>query len=101
MYMSLQVMTKIPLHLILGQILAHLPGEVIEPVEGAGVEKSISRFPEHSRNFVVVVGHQLGFRRLLRKSKQAMDVFNCLEGFLEMQKKKKNSIILSMHHQFK
>lgn len=41
-------MYKIPLHLILGQILAHLSGEVIEPVQGAGMKEGISRLPEHS-----------------------------------------------------
>lgn len=76
-------MNKIPLHLILGQILTHLPREVIETVEGGSVEESISRFPEDGRHLVVVVGHQLWFGRLLGKSKQAMDVLNSLECFLE------------------
>lgn len=77
-----QIEYMLPLHLILGQILTHLPWEVVEPVEGAGVEESVSRFPEHSWHFVVVVGHELGFRRLLGKSKQAVDVLNSLESFL-------------------
>lgn len=55
---------------------------MIEPVKGAGMEESVSRFPEHSRHLVVVVGHQLWFGRLLGKSKQAMDVLNSLERFL-------------------
>lgn len=76
-------MNESPLHLILGEILAHLPGEVVETVEGAGVEKSISRFPEHSGHLVVVVGHQLGLGGLLGKSKQAVDVLNSLECFLK------------------
>lgn len=98
-------MNKIPLHLILGQILSHFPWEVIEPVKGAGVEESISRFPEHSRHLVVVVGHQLGFGRFLGKSKQAMDVFNSLECFLKKQKQytnMSNNIIFTstMFHTF-
>lgn len=75
-------MYKIPLHLILGQILAHLSGEVIEPVQGAGMKEGISRLPEHSWDLVVVVGHQLWFGGLLRESKQSMDVLNSLERFL-------------------
>lgn len=75
-------MNKIPLHLLLGEILAHLSREVIKPVKGAGVEKSISRFPEYSRNLVVVVCHKLGFGWLLGKSKQTMDVLNRLKCFL-------------------
>lgn len=59
---------------------------MIETVEGASVEESISRFPEHSRHLVVIVGHQLGFGGLLGKSKQAMDVFHSLECFLEKDK---------------
>lgn len=51
-------------------------------MEGAGVKESISRFPEHSRDLVVVVGHQLRFGGLLGKSKQAVDVLNSLECFL-------------------
>lgn len=86
-FISPQVICQIPLHLILGEIFAHFPGEVIEAVKGAGMEKSISRFPEHSRHLVVVVGHQLGFRRLLGKSKQAVDVFNSLKCFLEKKNK--------------
>lgn len=74
---------SLPLHLLLGEILAHFSRKVIEPVEGAGVEKGISRFPEHSRDLVVVVGHKLGFGWLLGKSKQAMDVLNSFECFLE------------------
>ena len=46
------------------------------------MEESISRLPEHGGHLVVVVGHQLGFGRLLGKSKQAVDVFNGLERFL-------------------
>ena len=72
----------IPLHLLLSKILAHLSGKVIKAVKGAGMEQSISRLPEHSGHLVVVVGHQLGFRRLLRQGKQPVDVFHCLESFL-------------------
>lgn len=75
-------MAKVPLHLILGKIFAHLSGEVIEAMQGAGMKEGISRFPEHSRDLVVVVGHQLWFRRLLGQSKQAVDVLNSLECFL-------------------
>lgn len=77
-----QGINGIPLHLLLGQILSHLPGQMIEPVKCAGMEESVSRFPEYSRHLVVVVGHQLWFGRLLGKSKQAMDVLNSLECFL-------------------
>lgn len=79
---------NLPLHLVLSKILAHFPGEVVEAVEGAGVEESVSRFPEHSRHLVVVVGHQLRFRGLLGKSKQAVDVLNSLERFLEEKQNK-------------
>lgn len=54
---SPQKVYKIPLHFILSQVLTHLPGQVIEPVERAGVKESISRFPKHSRHLVVIVGH--------------------------------------------
>lgn len=73
---------KVPLHLILGQIFAHLSAEVIEAMQSTGMKEGISRLPEHSRDLVVVVGHQLWFRRLLGQSKQAMDVLNSLECFL-------------------
>lgn len=75
-------MAKVPLHLILGQIFAHLSGEVIEPVQCAGMKEGISRLPEHGRNLVVVVGHQLWFGGLLGECKQAVDVLNSLECFL-------------------
>lgn len=73
---------KIPLHLILGQIFAHLSGEVIEAVQSAGMKEGISRLPEHSRDLVVVVGHQLRFRGLLGQSKEAVDVLNSFKCFL-------------------
>lgn len=73
---------KVPLHLILGQIFAHLSGQVIQPVQCAGMKEGISRLPEHSRDFVVVVGHQLWFGGLLGERKQAVDVLNSLECFL-------------------
>lgn len=76
------MLARVPLHLILGQILAHLSGEVIEAMQSAGMKEGISRLPEHSRDLVVVVGHQLWFRGLLGQSKQAMDVLYSLEGFL-------------------
>lgn len=82
-----QGMNRIPLHLILGKIFSHLSGQMIEPVEGAGMEEGISRFPEYSRHLVVVVGHQLWFGRLLGKSKQAVDILNSLERFLWGKKK--------------
>lgn len=86
-------MNKLPLHLVLGQVLAHLPGQVVEAVKGAGVEESVSRFPEHSRHLVVVVGHQLGFGRLLGKSKQTVDVLNSLERFLEIETTQLQSLL--------
>lgn len=67
----------------MGQILPHLPGQVIEPVEGGGMEESVSRFPKHSGHLVVVVGHQLGLWRLLGEGEQTVDILNSLEGFLE------------------
>lgn len=76
------MVAKVPLHLILGQIFTHLSGEVIEAMQSAGMKEGISRLPEHGRDLVVVVGHQLWFRGLLGQSKQAMDVFNSLERFL-------------------
>ena len=75
----------IPLHLLLSKILAHLPGKVIEAVKGAGMEQSISRLPEHSGHLVVVIGHKLGLRRLLRQGKQPMDIFHCLKSFLQKE----------------
>lgn len=77
-----QMMAKVPLHLILGQIFTHLSAEVIEAMQSAGMKEGISRLPEHGRDLVVVVGHQLWFRRLLGQSKQAVDVLNSLECFL-------------------
>lgn len=47
------------------------------------MEEGVSRLPEHSRHLVVVVSHQLWLGGLLGKSKQAMDVLNSLESFLE------------------
>lgn len=75
-------MATVPLHFILGQIFTHLPREVIEAMQSAGMEEGISRLPEHSGDLVVVVGHQLWFRGLLGQSKQAVDVLNGLECFL-------------------
>lgn len=76
------MLIKVPLHLILGQIFPHLPWEVIETMQSAGMKEGISRLPEHSRDLVVVVGHQLWFRGFLWQSKQAMDVLYSLECFL-------------------
>lgn len=36
------MMVKAPLHLILGQIFAHLSGKVIEPMQCAGMKEGIS-----------------------------------------------------------
>lgn len=47
------------------------------------MEESIPRLPENSRNFVVVVSHELRLWRLLGESKEAMDVLNSLKRLLE------------------
>lgn len=77
-----KIVSKVPLHLILGQIFAHLSRKVIQPMQCAGMKESISRLPEHGRDLVVVVGHQLWFGGLLGESKQSVDVLNSLECFL-------------------
>ena len=74
----------------MGEILAHLPGEVVEAVEGAGVEESVSRLPEDSGHLVVVVGHQLGLWGLLGESKEPVDVLHSLEGLLPQGRNKQN-----------
>lgn len=72
----------IPLHLFLGEVLAHLPGKVVEAMEGAGVEQGVPRLPKHGGNLVVVVGHKLRLGGLLGKGEETMDVFHSLESFL-------------------
>lgn len=52
-------------------------------MEGAGMEKSISRLPEDCRHLVVVVGHQLWFGGLLGKREEAMDILHSLKSFLK------------------
>ena len=74
----------------MGEILAHLPGEMIEAVEGAGMEESISGLPEDSGHLVVVVGHQLGLGGLLGESKEPVDVLHSLEGLLTQGRNKQN-----------
>lgn len=73
----------IPLHFLLSQIFAHFSWKVIEPMEGTGMEKSISRLPENCRHLVVVIGHQLWFGRLLGKREEAMDILDSLKCFLK------------------
>lgn len=73
---------SIPLHLLLGEVLAHLPGEVVKAVEGASVEQGVPRLPKHGGNLVVVVGHKLRLGGLLGKGEETMDVFHSLESFL-------------------
>ena len=80
----------LPLHLLLGEILAHLPGKVIKAVEGAGVEESVSRLPEDGGHLVVVVGHQLGLGGLLGEREEPVDVLHSLEGFLSQGRNKQN-----------
>ena len=74
----------------MSEILAHLPEEVIEAVEGAGVEESVSGLPEDSGHLVVVVGHQLGLGGLLRESKEPVDVLHSLEGILTQERNKQD-----------
>lgn len=54
-------------------------------MEGAGMEESISRFPEDCRHLVVVVGHELWFGRLLGKREEAMDILHSLKCFLKVK----------------
>lgn len=75
--------TAIPLHLVLGQILAHLPRQMVEAVESAGVEESVPRLPEDRGNLVVVVGHELWLGRLLGEGEEAVDVLDGLKRFLK------------------
>lgn len=56
---------------------------MVEAVQRAGVEQSVTRLPEHCGHLIIVVGHQLGFGGLLREGKQSMDILDCLESFLK------------------
>lgn len=59
-------------------------------MEGAGMEESISRFPEDCRHLVVVVGHELWFGRLLGKREEAMDILHSLKCFLKVKQIEEN-----------
>lgn len=72
-----------PLHFLLGEVLPHFSGEMVEAMQCAGMKQSITRLPENRGHFVIVVGHQLGFGGLLRQSKQSVDILDCLESFLK------------------
>lgn len=69
-------------------------------MEGAGMEESVTRLPEHSGHLVVVVGHQLGLGRLLRKGKQAMDVLNSLKCLLKLHKSNNVASVISSSSSF-
>lgn len=70
---------------------------MVETVEGAGVEESVARLPEHGGHLVVVVGHQLGLGGLLGEGKQAVDILNSLESFLQIKQKYiSNNVIFTL-----
>lgn len=76
------------MHFVLREVLAHLPGQMVEAVQSAGVEQRVARFPEDGGHLVVVVGHELRLGGLFGQGKQAMDILHSLEGFLQKGNKK-------------
>lgn len=73
----------LPLHLVLSEILSHFPWEMVKTMKCGSMKKSISRFPEYSRNFVVIICHQLGLWWFFGQWEKSMYIFHCFEGFLK------------------
>ena len=65
-----------------GEILPLIPRKLEEAKKGAGVEQLVPRFPEDERQLLIVVGHQLGLRRLLRQRHHPVNVLDSLNEFI-------------------